>query len=530
MTQLVDERQSRRTASGARVSVVGVYLAAALALVAFGALKLVLLPFDGDQSIFLLAGETIASGGRLYVDYWDVKQPGIYLFFAAGGSLFGFTSWGVHLFEIAYWIVVSLVVWRLLEPMLANRWLASSVPLVFLATYFGHAGRWHATQVEVLAAGPLAIAVILVCRALMGQRPAGRLYFLAGVCAGVTFIFKLPLAPTYLALFGAVWVHLWFVDRRRDVAPYLWSCLSVVAGVCIALAPLLVWLHAEGLVGELWYVTVQYPREVIADGIPAQDGYLRAAAGLWFLASATAGLSFVVGLHLWFDRGPKPLLLVLSIVCMGGIAASIAIQIYSLWEYHFQLFFMPVAFLFVIAIDRFLVRARSRDGGDNPFLKRGAVALLASVVASQVMAGDWRPAYQFVRDVVVRGETFDGFLADSSKEMGQLAAIARAVDVAPGTPIYVFGDPKLYVMMDARQAVPVPGWYWELAPQSLFDRTAADLWEAQPSHIFMVDYYQSMIFDTAPSIARLLEERYEVLARTPWGLWYGRVAASIESN
>lgn len=521
MTQLADERRSGRTASGARDFAVGAYLAMALALVAFGALKLVLLPFDGDQSIFLMAGETIASGGRIYVDYWDVKQPGIYLFFAAGGSLFGFTSWGVHLFEIAYWIAVSAVIWRLLAPMLVNGWLASSVPLVFLATYFGHAGRWHATQVEVLAAGPLAIAIILVCRALQTKQPAGWYYFFAGMCAGITFIFKLPLAPTYLALFGAVWVHLWFVDRRRDLAPYLQSCLSVVAGVCVALAPLLAWLHWQGLIGELWYVTVQYPREVIADGIPAHDGYMRAAAGLWFLISAVAGLCFVVALYLWFERRSKPLLFVLPVVCIGGIAASIAIQIYSLWEYHFQLFFMPVAFLFVVAIDRFLVLSRRHGGGENPFVKAGAVALLASVVASQAMASNWRPAYQFARDVVVRGETFDSFLADSSRAIGQLAKIARSVDVAPGTPIYVFGDPKLYLMMDARQAVPVPGWYWELAPQSLFDRTAADLWKAQPSHIFMVDYYQTMIFETAPSIRKLLEERYEVVARTPWGLWYG---------
>ena len=527
MTQIVDVRKAKPERATLGIGLVGTYVALATMLVGFGALKLVLLPFDGDQSIFLLAGETIASGGRIYVDYWDVKQPGIYLFFAAGGSLFGFTSWGVHLFEIVYWAAMSLLIWRLLRPMLENRWLASSVPLVFLATYFGHAGRWHATQVEVLAAGPLAIAIILVCRALLvDERRNGRLYFWAGVCAGVTLIFKLPLAPTYLALFGAVWVHLWIVGGRRDVAPYLSSCLWVLCGVAAALAPLLAWLYSQDLIGELWYVTVQYPREVIADGIPAADGYLRAAAGLWFLASATAGLAFIIGLYIWFERRAKPLLFTLSLVCFGGIAASIAIQIYSLWEYHFQLFYMPLAMLFVVAIDRFLIHARGRTNGEGRFIETGAVALLVSVIASQVMASDWRPAYQFVRDVVVRGETFDSFLADSSKAMGQLAKIARSVDVEPGARIYVLGDPKLYIMMDARQAVPVPGWYWELAPQSLFDRTAEDLWRVQPGHIFMVDYYEDLVFGTAPSIRILLEERYEVVARTPWGRWYGLRSAS----
>src|SRR5690606_12764308 len=138
MTDFIDGRApayaaATRQAAVSRTAVIAAYLVVAVLAVAFGAFKMVLLPFDGDQSIFALVGETIASGGRIYVDYWDVKQPGIFLFFAAAGSLFGFTSWGIHLFELIYWFVASLIIWRLMVPMLANRWLASSVPLLFLA-------------------------------------------------------------------------------------------------------------------------------------------------------------------------------------------------------------------------------------------------------------------------------------------------------------------------------------------------------------------------------------------------------------
>lgn len=523
MTQLADERARNLPAidrrPGLRVGLVGAYMAISIVALAFGALKLVLLPFDGDQSIFVMAGETIASGGLLYVDYWDVKQPGIYLFFAAAGSLFGFTNWGVHLFELAYWAAVSVAVAWLMRPLLANAWLASSVPLLFLATYFGHAGRWHATQVEILAAGPLAIAIALICRALMAGQRSGLLYLGAGVCAGVTLIFKLPLAPVYLALFAFIWVHLWFAQGVRDLSAYVASCLWVCAGVALPLVPLFVWLGAQGLIGELWYVTVQYPREVIADGIPSEAGYLRAAAGVWFTLSALAGLCVAIGLYLWLDRGERPLLFTLSLVATLGVSMSIAIQIYSLWEYHFQLFYMPVAIMFVVAIDRFLEVARMR-AADAGLARFAAVAVMGSLVASQVMASDWRPAYKFTRDVLVRGETYDSFLADSSKAMAELDLIASVVEVEPGTPIYVFGDPKLYRMMKVPQAVPVPGWYWELAPQSLFDRTADDLWQAQPAYVFMIDYYAEMVFSAAPAIQRLLDERYEVVAELPQGRWY----------
>ena len=35
-------------------------------------------PFLVDQSIFDYGGRTIDSGATLYVDYWDIKPPGIF--------------------------------------------------------------------------------------------------------------------------------------------------------------------------------------------------------------------------------------------------------------------------------------------------------------------------------------------------------------------------------------------------------------------------------------------------------------------
>ena len=61
-------------------------------------------PFWGDQALFTVYSREMTEGAVLYRDLFDVKQPGIFLFYAAGGLLFGFTEIGIHLFELVYWL------------------------------------------------------------------------------------------------------------------------------------------------------------------------------------------------------------------------------------------------------------------------------------------------------------------------------------------------------------------------------------------------------------------------------------------
>lgn len=507
--------------SGIGRSAVTLYLGFAVPWVLFGAILHALLPFDGDQSIFALAGETIASGGQPYVDYWDVKQPGIFFFYAAGGSIFGFTSLGIHTFELVWWTVVLSLVTVLVRPLLDHVWLASAVPLVFLATYFGHGGWWYATQVEILVSGLLALALILVCRALEGSLPAWVAYFWAGICAGLTILFKVPLALCFIVLFGAIWYHLAFEKKERNPLPYAVSFLAVVCGVAAVVAPVLGWFFANDLLDELFYVTIEYPQEVINEGVPQQLGYLRALSGVAFSLFALAALLPAVVAHFAFDHARKPLLYRLSLVVIGGILVAILIQIYSLWEYHFQLLFLPAALLFVLALDRFLT-LRSEKGRSSAETATVAVAvLLAAVIAGQVSAQNWRPAYLYVKHVVMRGESFSEFEVAAYTNMREMRLIADAApDIVPGEAIYVFGDPTLHHLTNTHQAARVPGWYWELAPRRLFDWTAADLSKTLPRRIFMAAAYRDLVLERSPAIRALLEQRYRITAEIPQGQWY----------
>ena len=67
------------------------------------------MPLHGDAALYQLGAKAMADGGVLYRDFWDLKQPGIYLFHWFAGSLFGFTETGLHRLELLYMLAFSVL-------------------------------------------------------------------------------------------------------------------------------------------------------------------------------------------------------------------------------------------------------------------------------------------------------------------------------------------------------------------------------------------------------------------------------------
>jgi hypothetical protein len=86
---------------------------AGLALVAVLALLHLWYPFDDDQGLFAFGARELAHGARIYADFWDLKQPGIYWYYEVAGSLFGFDEVGIHLFDLGWMLILCLVLLRL---------------------------------------------------------------------------------------------------------------------------------------------------------------------------------------------------------------------------------------------------------------------------------------------------------------------------------------------------------------------------------------------------------------------------------
>jgi len=59
-------------------------------------------PFGADHFTFLRGGELVMNGGRMYVDFYDVKPPLIYYIFGSVGAVFGYTEITLRGFDL-FW-------------------------------------------------------------------------------------------------------------------------------------------------------------------------------------------------------------------------------------------------------------------------------------------------------------------------------------------------------------------------------------------------------------------------------------------
>ncbi|MGI8495565.1 MAG: hypothetical protein ACR2L1_09680, partial [Pyrinomonadaceae bacterium] len=160
--------------------------------------------FAGDQAMFVVYAAEINRGALLYRDIWDLKQPGIFLFYLAGGKLFGFNEFGIHLFELFYWLAFSVILSVSLKKYFRNAVFASLTPLLTVGVYYAVCGSWHLTQVEGLVGFPLYLTLWAAIRSLQIQKRTNRFAFLclSGIAGAVVLVFKLILLP----IIGLFWL------------------------------------------------------------------------------------------------------------------------------------------------------------------------------------------------------------------------------------------------------------------------------------------------------------------------------------
>ncbi len=125
--------------------------------------------FSGDQALFLIYSKAINNGAVLYRDVWDIKQPGIFVFYLIGGKIFGFNEVGIHLFELIYWLGLSLIMIFGLKSYFQNSLFAVLTPLFTIGIYYSVSGGLHWTQAEALVCFPLFMSLYFYGRRLLAD-------------------------------------------------------------------------------------------------------------------------------------------------------------------------------------------------------------------------------------------------------------------------------------------------------------------------------------------------------------------------
>jgi hypothetical protein len=474
-------------------------------------------PFEGDQAFFTLTARSLVHGARLYVDVWDNKQPGIFLFYALAGRLFGFGEVGVHLLELVYQLITAAALIGFMQRQLRQPLFACLAGFLAVGSFYLCAAGWHLGQVEGLVGLPILVSVALASRSAASRAERRAQMLGAGLAMGCVALFKLVLSP--IPVLG--WLIAYLVCGLEEGPSALsffsdWL-LPAIAGVGAVLAAAVLWLTHHGGWHELLWTWFIYP--LVASSEIARAPWARLGqSASWLASNYGVGIILAAGCALGWRGWRKEIATIQALAWLLLGAGAIVAQKLSYYEYHFLLLVPPLAILAArgadgLATEASWLRARPRAmvvglvaiallPGYLPALKRSASAFHALAEPSPLRAYQDRrsPAYRTWHSELA-------FLNDPSSRSG---------------PIYVFGDPRILWLGHREQAGAINGWSWGKYPQRLWDRLPEQLATSHPAYVMISDHYSEMVRERSPATMALLAQRYQVRNSTSSGTWYAR--------
>ncbi len=490
--------------------------------------------FGGDQALFAVGAQKLHAGGVLYRDFWDLKQPGIFVFYLGAGLASGFSQTGIHLVEVVWQCAFGFALFLALRPAVARPSMAAlAIVFVPLAYYAGTSG-WHLTQVEPLVGLPLFLVAWAAVAAVESRRGRGRAAFLCGLAAGIVAIFKLLLLPVALAIIVAVVFiepsglgrskrlrrsegfgrigALGGLDRGEVARLAPWWLL----GLAIPIVGFLAYVLAFGITSEVMSTFFTLPSQIVAGG---RAPFARLAqSGSWFLHLygwlAVLAVAGELRMRRWPDAWRRG--------CYAWLAAgvvAILVQTQSWWEYQFILLLPPLGILATLGVDALIAATAERK------LDRRVVVLLPILLIPAAPLA--RHAIDALLGVVIERPFASAAALDRYRvrESGDYAAALRsaaylASEPNATSPVFVCGNPLVYVLAHREQSAAINGWALELYPDYWWAKLIGELRVARPADIFLSNDYAPLIATRAPTFDSLLRAEYKRAARLPDGTWY----------
>lgn len=494
-----------------------------LALVAVQGLLRLYDPFDGDQALFLLGARALDAGGRLYVAFWDNKQPGIYWFYWLGGRLFGFTEEGIRAFEIVWVLALAAVLIAWLRRALDRPWLAAAAALAACNTYFALAPHWALGQLEMLVGLPAALSARLLCTArdASASRSRTAVFAAAGACGGIAAVFKLVLAPIFAATaIAAALLPSPASARTPRFARVAGDVAAYGAGALLPLLAVVVVFADQRALRPFLETTFLYPLEALGE-VPLAPVRRLLESLAWIAAVLAPWLPFaVIGARTAraAGAGARPAA-ILALVWLASGFVVILIQKFSWWPYHLWLVAVPAAVLAAVGIDRLCGSLASLPGALRP----GTLAALIVVTATAATAlPTVRRAGQLAWHARTGALDVASYRRGQSDEYGTIADSVALLPADGRRPIYVFGNPLYYLLSGREQAIVVHGWAWGLMPKRMWRELPAMLEAARPGRIFFTVADEKLVRYHAPEILALIERDYVREREDGLGTWYRR--------
>jgi hypothetical protein len=434
------------------------WLFAALLFVLFRAIPNISYPIGRDQATYLVIGEGLLKGQRLYRDLWDNKPPGIFASYALIAKLFGHVMWSVGLVDILWLLVISYCIFRFAERYLGTA--AAAIAVSFNADWHCRFGYTDAGQVECF----LMLLVFAAYLAIAGwvRWPQAR-HFAAGLCLGGAFWLKynaLVFLPLLALLPYVDWSRL--DERPRRLGLMIpWRTLLTRMGALLLGFSILV-----SVVLGSFYLAGSWPafKEVQFEVLPRYASMVLQRTP-HYKAMAIARVVLLLGPWTWVATGLALLMAEkrgLSRLTPVLVAAGLGFAC-TASQFRFSAVSFETCYPFFAMIWGYVVVKSYREVGNaarssvrgRQALGRMAACALAAIIIYWPMRAEVETVTQRYHDLAAWRRNPDAFFASYPAMRflyegleGQMQVIrALRQEAAPGDGLFVWGtDPLIYYL------------------------------------------------------------------------------------
>lgn len=493
-------------------------------------------PFYDDPAFFTIGAQGISKGEILYRDFWDIKQPGIFAFYLAGGKVFGFDEVGEHAFELLYLIGLSLVLMRTMKKYYRPRWVAAVCPLLTVGVYYGVSGIHHLGQVEGLVGFPMFLCLWFAYSSTEPGKARMVPLFLSGIMGGFVLLLKLIFLPIVAAFWLTTIVYVLKKEPQRRLAQAVRYLAAVSGGLLIPLFIVAVYFARVGALGIMLYTCFSYPVRAVATLPHLGPGHL--LSGLeWFVShfAPLLGLGFV-GAAASLSRRKDLLTFYLAVWFVFG-AAVILVQRVSWHQYHYMLLCVPAGLLAAKGIEVLWQELKEPEPGTTWYRQRnhvlvlGLVLLFSPLIGSLLIKSFVLARYHFAIHKQERlAYQSDRYLYPDSFYPSTLAEteFLSHGDALPGD-IAVVGNPMFYLLSGRHPATGYNAGFENFLPEQ-WKAFAEELAKSPPPYIFIANSqdYRELVEKASPQTVELIRRRYAVLHTSDAGTWYRLLPGSPE--
>lgn len=499
--------------------------------------------FTGDQAMFVVYAERLSNGGMLYTDIWDVKQPGIFLFYLAGGKLFSFSEYGIHLFELLYWLLFAVVCVKILRDYFSNNWLVYLVPMFTVGYYYFTAGSLQMTQVETLANLPVAFSFLLVPK--LAETSDWLRWFaiclISGLSIAATITLKIAFLPLVvgLSVVAVILTSLRHPKFGRVKALITFVVIWAFCGVSLFLFAF--WIDHLGVLEQFVYTSFVYPREATA----LHGGFQRIAvlgsSLVWFALTFLPLLALIAfSGSLRFFRAvrtnspghclrqlvrSKPNVVTICVLVWIAVGSCvILIQTTSWWSYHFMLLLTPLGILALQAIDHLLNsieslrKRRLREQFTIIFLFQVAMLTVFNVFTVREIKRLYRDRNYGYKNSISGpyGDHWDQYqrVLEESRMVGEANIRDRTM--------FVCSDPLYYFLNRQTPAISTNGWMPEFFVEREWRIFEEEVTRAKPDLLVIDSDCDWLIAENSVRLKQQIENEYGVILRSEKATWRRR--------